>query len=576
MESLIRELGGVPLRQDRDINVEYVTGPDGNSVRTGILATDGTNLFCAAGIGRDGRTATVIRMFDTGTQIWSTLDAEFGRVSDLTVHDTVLWVATMEDGLRKYDFMSGKWTSFTTENGLPDNRTRNVVVTAAGVFAGIGTSGAGGVIRIDSDGQVDVLESADAPRTVPTFMAAATDRLFVTTQRTTYELDLESGEWTTRKPTESYQAVFTGKEHIWTSRYRKELAPLDADDNALRPYQSAWFSDQGKAGYRVAFVVEHAGQIWFGGTPWERFRSSGFYRLDPRTGEFRMYNPRDGFRMNLSYSTSDGVVAGDCLWVATAGVLARITLRSPDDDGQTPAEIRHRLFLDSVTDLEVNYNDTDPILQTVQKPLLRQTSSRSGRFTDSELYIFQDKSNIPRLIATASLRHTGNLFLEIASLSDTPLWGRLPRNDHWRAESGGSGRQSAQTQSDDQTQVTEPAEVMRQIAESVHIQVKAQQWKPADLLPEPLYRYTAPDAGVPHGAVFGFGEPNDPSAVLMVWQEADSEQWYWLAAASTSLPLRCSSHGRLIWQKDGYWSEPRTATDPYVEVMLRPYPELVD
>ncbi len=103
--------------------------------------------------------------------------------------------------------------------------------------------------------------------------------------------------------------------------------PYHKDEQDAERFQAAWFNGVGQAGYGVHFVVEHAGQVWFGGSPWERFRSTGFYRIDPKTGEFRMYNSRDGFRSSATYETWDGVAIDDDLWLATSAGLARVTPR---------------------------------------------------------------------------------------------------------------------------------------------------------------------------------------------------------------------------------------------------------
>ena len=74
-------------------------------------------------------------------------------------------------------------------------------------------------------------------------------------------------------------------------------------------------------------MIEHKNQIWFGGYPWARFRSVGFYRINPETGEYRMYNLRDGFRMSTTYATFSGVAIGNDMFLSTARGLARVTPR---------------------------------------------------------------------------------------------------------------------------------------------------------------------------------------------------------------------------------------------------------
>ena len=105
-------------------------------------------------------------------------------------------------------------------------------------------------------------------------------------------------------------------------------SPLNgADDKAAERFKSAWFNEKGPSGYKVNWVIEHKGQVWFGGYPWARFRSVGVYRVDPEAGEYRMYNMRDGFRMSTTYATFCGVAIGNDLFLSTAAGLGRVTPR---------------------------------------------------------------------------------------------------------------------------------------------------------------------------------------------------------------------------------------------------------
>lgn len=321
---LIAQLGGVPLRENREIDVEYINGPNETPIVSRVLATDGTTLFCAGGF--RGGIAKGVLSFDPETGAWDTLNTQSGRVTDMVVHNQTLWAATENEGLWKYSLATDQWTSFTTEDGLPDNRISCLLATDNGTYVGLGTRGAGGVVHIDTAGTVTVLDGENSPTSVPYSLAVSDDRLIVTTQPSMHELDIRSGHW--EAPASGiprYTRVFQGKRHVWASKYRQELVPWSTSSEKTDSFKPAWFSGSGKAGYSVAFVIEHNGHIWFGGSPWERFLSSGFYRIDPETGEFRIYNPRDGFRISTTYETYDGVAIGDDLWIATSAGLAKVT-----------------------------------------------------------------------------------------------------------------------------------------------------------------------------------------------------------------------------------------------------------
>ena len=98
------------------------------------------------------------------------------------------------------------------------------------------------------------------------------------------------------------------------------------------------------------------------------------------------------------------------------------------------------------------------------------------------------------------------------------------------------------------------------------------------MLPQTVYRFhhQAARDGVTQGAVYSFGlVDDDPDALLMVWNDPRTEEWYWLAAAATSRPLRCSEGGRVVWEKPAYWSNPRSPEDRFVDIKLSDDPTLV-
>jgi ligand-binding sensor domain-containing protein len=325
---LINQLGGVPLREDRDVDVTYVAGPDGKAAFSRVLATDGSTLFCAGEL--DGEVARGVLALDARRQTWQSLTTEFGRVTSMAVHDGHLWVGTAEEGVWRCVLSSNHWTHWSSDDGLPDDRVTVLAANASGVFVGVGAPSGGGVVYLDPDGKVTVLDGQDAPAAAPSYLVVQGDRLLAATQSAIHEFDLEAKKWISTVEASGLRAtnIFPGQSHAWSSHDRREIAPYGADDEAARRFSSAWFNeDASRAGYNLRFVIEHKGQVWFGGDPWERFRSVGFYRIDPQTGEFRMYGLRDGFQMSTTYTTHAGVAIGNDLWLATSAGLARVTPR---------------------------------------------------------------------------------------------------------------------------------------------------------------------------------------------------------------------------------------------------------
>lgn len=327
VERYIEQLGGVPLSEHRDVDVQYFAGPDGKPLRVNTLATDGVTLF-APGPLHDGRSRGVWA-FDVQRNSWRSLTDTFGPAVSIAVDDGELWVGTEADGIWRCDLSRNRWTRWSTEQGLPDPRVTVLTATAERVFAGVGTTAAGGVVRIDREGKVKLLDGQHAPDLAPTCLCVQGEQLLAATRSGVYEFDLQKQNWTKTMAGGglSEVRVFPGKSHAWASCNGREIFPYQADEAEARRFQAAWFNEEGKSGVRMLFVVEHNGQLWFGGAPWTRFRSVGFYRLDPRTGEFRMYGLRDGFGMSTTYTTYAAVAIGRDLWLATSAGLARVTPR---------------------------------------------------------------------------------------------------------------------------------------------------------------------------------------------------------------------------------------------------------
>lgn len=250
------------------------------------------------------------------------------------------------------------------------------------------------------------------------------------------------------------------------------------------------------------------------------------------------------------------------------------------DSEQALREARHAMFATTASDLKIEYGEPTAVLQLNKTALLRYNNPVRGRFNDGEMFVLTDESNVPRMIVATSIRATGRLFIEAVSISGKPLWGQLPVFGKWRPKFGGSGKVVSKVQPENAETATRRLIAMRKIASSVEFKFKKREWSLARLLTQPLHRYQAPEVGITDGAIFAYGESNDPEALLHVWHEladgASEGKWYWLAAASTSLPLRCEQDDEIVWEKSGFWSSPRPPESSYVETLVANHPELVE
>jgi hypothetical protein len=200
------------------------------------------------------------------------------------------------------------------------------------VFVSVGSRNSGGVVRIDPDDAVHVYESDDAPKVALYHLTVSDDSLYGVNKEL-YALSLASSAWRREvspmaSPSFGMMSIFKSPSGLWGSTHGREIFRLGATRSQNEKYKASWFPGLGlKAGYAAEFGFEQDGQLWFGGPPWWRFKSSGFYRLDLATGEFVIYGARDGFRPAIPYECYDGLVAGDRFWLATSSGLAEVTVR---------------------------------------------------------------------------------------------------------------------------------------------------------------------------------------------------------------------------------------------------------
>ena len=573
IEEQIEELGGPKLRDDRDIDVTYIPQTNGQPFIAKTLTYDGGSLFAAGGGIHGG-----VLEYKLESARWERLSPSFGRVQDMDAGQGTLWVATEKDGLWKCDLNSNHWTSFTHETGFPDDRISTVMTTATGTYVGIGVSGAGGLVRIDAGDEVTILEDTNAPNNVPRFLASTDTQIIVATNSSLHVMDRKQNTWTQEETSELRSVgVFNGRDHAWVSGYGRELSPLGAPEMLTREFRSAWFPPgEQSAGYRVLFVIDHGTDVWFGGSPWIRYGSAGFYRFNRKTLDFKMYNLRDGFRRSNGYSVYDGVSIGDDFWLATSAGLAKVTPRKTDAIPTTLANQRHELFLKTASHQEIKQYANRRAFDHGGVPVLEYRNQGQNRYLEGELYLLIDNRGVPQAFTSARLNEQGKLLTEVGSLAPSRISGNLERFGEWKPEFGGSGRRLATVQPEPSSTAEDQLAAMTTIADSVEISVKANQWTSSRRRTLPIHRFSTRSATAKFGAIFAYGMTDDPDVLIKVWFDAKKEKWYWLAAAATSLPLRCSEHEQLIWEKAGHQAEPRSNEASHIEVVLSEHPELVE
>jgi hypothetical protein len=345
-EGRIKALGGVPLDENRDIEVRYLDQSFNQPLYCRVLATDGIRLFSAGGFenGRLGEKAVPIRSvravrFDTGE--WTNLGGPDDRVSCMAVAGGHLWAGTDRNGLWRMELESGAWRKWTTEVGLPTNSLLAVAAQGPVAWASVGNIDAqrnvvsGGVVRIDPGvdalpGSVRVYRDRLAPQTAPAALAIDGNKLVATGLNYSVSvLDLAADCWQIL-PEEWAFTIAAGDGRFWIANRRVLASALDASGREPTKFLIAELFPGFQGAFRLRFLVEHEGQLWFGGPAWRKLDDAGLFRLDLATGQLKRYGPREGFRyaQRNSYECYDAVWAKDRLWIATTFGLAEVRLRS--------------------------------------------------------------------------------------------------------------------------------------------------------------------------------------------------------------------------------------------------------
>jgi len=309
----VRLLGGVPLRDDRDVDVHYLDRPAGTLSGGQCLATGASRLYFAAG--------PSLYAIDARTEHWEDLQLNHGPITCLKYVEGQLWAGTHDEGVWRCDLPSQQWTQIAAQS-LPDLHVQSLAAGKGEVYAGVGMRASGGLVRIDNGDRVHIFEDALAPRIAPTHIIVGATTLLASTGQAVHEFSAATQKWI-QHPIKA--AIFPGTNSVWTSSQRHELERWGRTkvDNSL--FEPAWYRGRYKPGYSVHFLAERGEEVWFGGDPWEQFSSSGLYRFNLKTRAFHKFSPRDGFKATRRHIVYDGLWIGDDLWLATTSGLCVVT-----------------------------------------------------------------------------------------------------------------------------------------------------------------------------------------------------------------------------------------------------------
>jgi hypothetical protein len=227
------------------------------------------------------------------------------------------------------------------------------------------------------------------------------------------------------------------------------------------------------------------------------------------------------------------------------------------------------------------FRDAQPAdpLAVSNEPILRWTNPVRNSFSDGTLFLWLHDER-PFAAATVSIRGDGLLWLELASLSTEPLRCVRAGNSFWTPRKASLAGQRLVGEPEPAATARMRLVQMRRIGDQFAARTEPRDEQPSKLrlLPQPIYRYGNEKGEILDGALFGFTETTDPEALLALEairpRNGEQAHWRFSLAKMTSRPTVAELDGKTVWSVPGYWTNPRSLNDAYLERQLGTYAPL--
>lgn len=220
--------------------------------------------------------------------------------------------------------------------------------------------------------------------------------------------------------------------------------------------------------------------------------------------------------------------------------------------------------------------EPDKLLTRLKDPVSRYTNPVRNVFTHGALFLWTSGER-PVAAATVWIGGEGDVHREFTTLTDQALVCKRNGKDIWTPKGEGFVRKplpdAPKPAGTDKLRLTQ----MRQQAQrfSADFEIKSVKGKEElRLMPQPLHRYTV-DKGAVEGAIFALAHNSDPE-MLVVLELAnptgDKPAWSYAPVRCSSARMRLRLDDKEVWERDYYWGNPRSASDPYLEAGDGRYP----
>lgn len=263
--------------------------------------------------------------------------------------------------------------------------------------------------------------------------------------------------------------------------------------------------------------------------------------------------------------------------LVTAWLVSQVAAIARADEGEINKVARLDFIKRTLSDFEIQTDsDSATGLMMSAEPALWYTNPvRSARGTGATF--FWHVGERPAAVVSLSIRDGGKVFRELSLLQDTPLRATRKSKLIWSPRRLGKPWVRLPDAPTPAQNKARRLIQMRSLARRFDARLVKEDVDPAAIrvLPQPLYRYDDPQAGLIDAAVFAFVEATDPEALLLL--EANTSDaggsWRYTLARMTSIPTAVSLDGQEIWKTKGYWVNPRSREDAYVEAYDSNYKE---
>ena len=248
-----------------------------------------------------------------------------------------------------------------------------------------------------------------------------------------------------------------------------------------------------------------------------------------------------------------------------------------DADSEEARKMRLDFMKDFRSEFQVFRRDrADQPLEAMEEPVQRWSNPVRNSFSDGGLFLWLEGKR-PAAAVAVSIRGNGGVWAEMVTFS--PIMLRCVRKgaEFWTPQAVGDAQQRL-------SDAPAPAETarqrlvqMRRLCEQFTVRSEPVNEQPTELrlMPQPIYRFEDSGSGVLDGALFAFAETTDPEALLLIeaFKTSGGETAYWryTLARMTSRRLVARRGESVVWSVPGYWLNPRSMNDTYLERHLGVY-----